>query len=202
MTVIARESQERQLELFDVGHPSTPRQPRESLGRWWFHLRYDHVVLASVASVIGLTIIFACGVERGKHLVRAERLLLQRQETVPALSKASTPKIAAPSQPSAGPAASAKAAPAAPAAKPAPVVPSKTASKSRGRYAIQVVTFSRPVLAKQEMDRLQATGESAFLVMREGRTIVYVGPFVSKVNASEKLPTLKSRYRDCFVRAL
>ena len=52
------------------------------------------------------------------------------------------------------------------------------------------------------MDRLRATGEKAFLVMREGRTMVYVGPFPSKMNASEKVVSLRPRYQDCFVRPL
>ena len=67
---------------------------------------------------------------------------------------------------------------------------------------MQVVTFSRPHLAKQEMERLHARGERAFLVMRDGRTVVYVGPFPSKTNASQKVASLRTLYQDCFVRTL
>lgn len=199
MTLVMRDNSERQLELFDAAQASAPRPQRESLGRWWFHLRYDQLVLCSVASVIGLTVIFAFGVERGKHLARSERLLLPRRDAAPAAAERA-PKAGAPN-PLPAESATAKAKPA-PAASPKPVAPSKAVAPSKGRYAIQIVTFSRPVLAKQTMDRLQAKGERAFLVMRQGRTAVYIGPFTSKGNASEKLATLKSEYQDCFIRAL
>jgi cell division septation protein DedD len=65
-----------------------------------------------------------------------------------------------------------------------------------------VATHTRPQQAKSEMDRLRASGHRAFLVMRDGRTIVYVGPFPSKGNATEQLTTLRSRYQDCFIRTL
>jgi cell division septation protein DedD len=52
------------------------------------------------------------------------------------------------------------------------------------------------------MDRLKARGEPAFLVMREGRTSVYVGPFGSRDNASQKIAGLRTEYQDCFVKTL
>ena len=73
------ENRESQLELFDVQRQSAPRPSREAVGRLLIHLRYDQCVLAGMAGLIGLTMIFACGVERGKQLVRSERVLLARQ---------------------------------------------------------------------------------------------------------------------------
>jgi len=57
-------------------------------------------------------------------------------------------------------------------------------------------------LAKQDLERLKARGEPVFLVMRDGRTSVYVGPFPSKQNASKKLAMLKAQYQGCFVKHL
>ncbi len=37
------------------------------------HLRYDQLILVGVAGVIGVTVVFAFGVERGKQLARAEQ---------------------------------------------------------------------------------------------------------------------------------
>jgi cell division septation protein DedD len=171
-----------------------------------FHLRYDQLVLASMASVIGLTLVFACGVERGKQLVRSERVLLARQHPTLPQSPTTSSAFESPTATPSVPATTETERPKrehipAPAITPKVKRPGKPAS-GKSRYAVQVVTYSRPQLAKQELDRLQARGERAFLVMRDGRTILYVGPFPSKVNASEKVAMLKARYQDCFVRTL
>ena len=209
---MAFESQENQLELFDLRNSSAPKVRRESLGRILLQLRYDQLVLGSMAAILGVTVIFACGVERGKVLVRVERSILVRQP--PAVPAVPQPTVTAelpvppPAVPAAAPSTVAgKRATDKPAQAPGPkvktrVVSAPAAVSGKSRYAVQVVTFTRAGDAKQEMDRLHARGERAFLVMREGRTVVYVGPFPSKSNAAEKVTTLKSRYQDCFVRTL
>lgn len=197
---------ESQLELFELKEQPAPRAHRDTLGRLFLQLRYDQLLLSGMAVVIGVTVVFACGVERGKELVRFERAVLGRQQ-----SASSTGPAVDPMTPAASPAAVPAVAPQAlsvkkeaPALEKAPKAkgtPSKSAS-IKSRYAVQVVTYSRPQLAKQEMDRLRAKGEPVFLVMRDGRTIVYVGPFPSRGNASEKLTMLRPHYQDCFVRPL
>ena len=212
---MAAANPEGQLELFDLASQPIPRVRPEHVGRFLLQLRYDQLVVGSIACVLGLTVVFAGGVERGKQLVRSERAILAReqaadqalpvapttkQETAEKIDNAEkksapppalTPKVKKPtklvSEPSKSNAAQARAT-----VRPA----------GRSRYAVQVVTFSRPQLAKQELDRLQARGERAFLVMQDGRTIVYVGPFPSRDHASQKLTTLKMRYQDCFLRTL
>lgn len=192
MTVVNHEDQ---LELFDLASAPVPRPPREMLGRMLLHLRHDQLVLSGIIGLIGLTVVFACGVERGKQLVRAE--LFAQGSPVVATGTASG---------SARPAM--KTGERAPESVPAvsPPAPKTTQPKKplggRSRYAVQVVTYSRPQLAKLELDRLKASGEAAFLVIRDGRTRVYVGPFPSRSNADKKLAQLKTRYQDCFVRAL
>ena len=212
-------SPENQLELFDLSQPTAPRPRSTPLGRMVIHLRHDQAMLCAMAGLIGCTIVFAGGVERGKRLVRAERMLLSRQEPAPAPSApSSAPTASAPSD--AGETAAAKpkapAAPAqaptkikvktryveAPAGQPADAVPAAPSGSGSGRYAVQVVSYKRVPLAQQELRRLQGTGERAFLIMRNGLTMVYVGPFPSKQNAREKSASLKDRYQDCFVRTL
>ena len=207
------ESQENQLELFDLRNQSAPKVRREALGRILLQLRYDQMVLVSMAVVLGVTVIFACGVERGKVLVRSERSMLVRQQPAAPTPQPSEP-AARPAAPQPAPVAlpstaAVKKANERPAQAPGPKVKTPTrvvgapaSGSERSRYAVQVVTFTQARAAKQEMDRLHAKGERAFLVMRDGRTIVYVGPFPSKSNAADKVTTLKSRYQDCFVRTL
>ena len=196
-------SRESQLELFDVKQPSAPRAPhRELLGQLRLQLRYDQLVVGGIASLIAVTIIFACGVERGKQLARAEHSTTAHQESVSAQpsitrgpSAISEPAPAAPASEAGGP--RAPVAPLAPKVKPPSQPPA-----GRSRYAVQLATYSRPQLAKQELERLKARGEPAFLVMRGGWTSVYVGPFPSKQHAGKKLARLKAQYQDCFVKNL
>jgi cell division septation protein DedD len=215
---MAPDLRENQLELFDLGRQQPARMSRESLGRVFLQFRHDQLVLGSIAGLLGLTVVFACGVERGKQLVRSERVLIARQqqalERVPAEPKreASAPVIqAAPAVPAVITAPAPVKAPATPAAPAAPAKKEKTkvadaakpkAKTGSSRYAVQVVTYTQPQLARQEMERLRAKGEPVFLLMRDGRTIVYVGPFPSKTNASERLGRLRARYQDCFIKSL
>ena len=210
---MAFDSQENQLELFDVAHQSAPRPHRETLGRFLLQVRYDQAVLATMAGLLGLTVIFACGVERGKQLLRAERVRLAREQSAATASPAPAAKptqdaaaepVAEPQRkdrPAVAPTTGQKIRTAIRVASAEPTAPSADAKSSK-RYAIQVSTFTRAQSAKQEMERLRATGERAFLMIREGRTVVFVGPFPSKSHAAEKLAALRARYQDCFVKTL
>ena len=194
-----------QLELFEIGaSQARPRQP--SIGLWCLQLRHDQAMIAAIAGLIGLTVVFALGVERGKELVRGERALWQRAE-VGTPGAASPAAVVAPAKAAASVALPVKAAPEesqakqSPAAAPRPVAPKETVA-SRTRYAVQAATYSRMPIAQREMQRLHQTGERAFLVQREGRTVLYVGPFPSEILAREKLPQLRDRYGDCFIKSL
>ena len=209
-----------QLELFELTRQSAPRPHREVLGRFLLQLRYDQLLLAAMAGIIGLTVVFATGVERGKQLARAERAMLARQQPLPADHPAPAPAVAAAErdersvpQASAGAPAPVMsppflAAPAAPGATTTSPLPAQKkepvkAKAGKSRYAVQVVTYSRPQLAKRAMDRLRAKGERAFLVIRDGgRTVVYIGPFPSRDHAVEKVSALKTQFHDCFVKTL
>lgn len=211
---MAAPDRENQLELFDVTRQAPPRPHRETAGRFLFHLRHDQLMLTAMAGVIGVTVIFACGVERGKQLVRSEHVLLTRRQPAGAdrplerTGDTVTKSPAGAAEPGAetpkGPPAPAPAAPPKikEATKLASAADAKRGPAGTSRYAIQVVTYSRVQPARQELDRLRAQGDRGFLVMSDGHTRVYVGPFPSKANAAEELTRLKTRYRDCFVRAL
>jgi len=212
----------RQLELFDLSGQPVARVRHEALGRLVFQLRYDQLVLTCMGLLIGLTIVFACGVERGKRLARlqieASPFAHQSIAAPPIPATRITDEASSQRPERSAPAAatpSESPRPSSPATAPQPKPKSRIAAaptaresaapqtkKDKGRCAIQVVTYTRAQSAKRELDRLIARGERAFLVMRQGRTVVYVGPFPSQTQASEKLLTLKTRYQDCFVKIL
>jgi septal ring-binding cell division protein DamX len=156
-------------------------------------------------------------VERGKQLARSERSLLVRQQPAaetptrqteiekrPAPAKVDRPQAPAPAKlpgkASTRVASSEPAATALTTAQPKKAPEAKSSGTSR--YAVQLATYSQPRLAKRELERLQAKGERAFLVMRNSHIVVYAGPFPSKDNAKEKVTSLKGRYQDCFVKTL
>jgi len=199
------DSQERQLELFPVASRQKSERPhRELLGRLVMQLRYDQCVLAGIAVLIGATVVFAFGVERGKRLARTGPTQLARQQMAPS----GTPDGIVDSSTRERPPSAARTPEAeprdasSPAVTPSRTVPAKSAGTKK-RYAVQVITFSRVRLAKQELERLKAKGESAFLVAHaDGRTTVCVGPFLSKAPAAKKVAMLRDRYQDCFIKTL
>ena len=196
-----------QLEFFDVaGQTATLSRPA-SIGRIMLSLRYDHLVVAGIAAMIGSAVLFALGVERGKQLARVERAApLIPQHTF--VQSQPVGPVAVPQASAQIPGAGKRAGDAENAMSPATpeqrqrAKPEKERAPDRTRYAVQVVTYTRMQLARKEMDLLEARGERAFLVTNDGRTKVYVGPFGNRANASEKLVTLRGTYRDCFIRSL
>lgn len=189
--------QDGQLELFDLARAAAPRPLVPRIFR--AQVRYDQLMIGGIGALIGLAIVFALGVERGKQLVRAERSLVARAPA-PSPERAGSAVAAKTSVPTPAPA-TADMAPAPAATQPAQPAP-KPRLADGPRYAVQIVTYTQAPLAQRELSRLQEGGERAFLLKRDGRTIVYVGPFDSKTVAQDKLPSLKERYKDCFVKSL
>lgn len=200
-----------QLELFEIPRQAPDR--RHVLIPENLHLRPDHAVLLVIVGLLGVSVVFAAGVERGKRLARAERLLSPQasipRATASIATKSGEAKAGALSSSSKNVVEDAAEQPGAPARNAAPsqepVEPPgmrDTVARGRPRFAIQVMSYSQPKLAQQELQRLQQRGEQAFVVNTQGRMAVLVGPFPTKDRASVRLASLKRRYHDCFVRML
>jgi hypothetical protein len=191
-----------QLELFDVPRQRAPDRSRMT-GIGQVQLRYDHAMLCGIIALIGVAVVFGLGVERGKLLVRSERMLVGPQfGSMPAPAAA----MAIKAERSAGRGGRPAAVPHAPAAAPTLRVVPKPPVKSvaaNSTYAIQVVAYSKLKLARQELSQLLGKGERAFLIdHNDGRMVLCIGPFPSREHASVKLSRVKQRYRDCFIRSL
>ena len=186
-----------QAELIELASHAPVRRSAASIGT--LQMRHDHAVLVGIAGLLSCSVVFAVGVERGKQLARAEQPVLPPAVAAPALAKAEparTLPAVAPSTTASG----AKATAQTPATS-ARSVQVKTAGRS-SKFAIQVVAFRQSQLAQRELQRLHRQGETAFLVTRQERLVLYVGPFSSKARAAVKLASLRRRYQDCFIRAL
>lgn len=194
-----------QLELFELAQVKLQPQPhRQKVGRVVIQLRHDQFLVAVIAMLMTSTVVFAFGVARGKQFVRSERLILARnprvEEQHPVVQQGNSTTNRSEVKSQVLPAEKSESTISTPLPKrstePLPV------DDNKGRYAVQVVTYSKPQLASRELQRLQTLGEDAFLVTRSGRTVLYVGPFPSKANARQKQTELKTRYQDCFVKTL
>ena len=200
-----------QLELFNVPHQTPIRRNITAIGN--LQLRHDHVVLLLIAVLIGCSVVFAMGVERGKSVAQAAGLFLSPQGVaakavqVPQQTTVKRAETSADQQASAkAPPAKSSPVPVGPRAVPdkrvAPSAPVKVAADERSRFAIQVVSYRQPRLAQRELQRLQQRGEQAFLIMKQDKVVVFVGPFPTKSHASSKLVRLRQQYQDCFLRSL
>ena len=186
-----------QLYLFKV--PAERAAQPEPLRIGALSLRPDHVLLSLMFGLIGLSVIFALGVERGRQVAQVgPPLLAPREPEVKAKASTSSVEAEAPSirrETAPSPVVAPK--------PQAPKTPVKVAAAGgSSQFAIQVVTYSQPTLAQQELQRLHQRGERAFLMKRPGRTVLYVGPFPSKAHAATKLTSLRHQYQDCFVKGL
>jgi len=194
-----------QLELFGTTLPQAAiRRRNPVLGN--LRLRDDHVILLTIAGLLAVTVVFAMGVERGKQVARAERPLLApatpATQMTPEKSTTQADKTVE-SERSLQPPASVPASPTSPPTpRSIPRKAEKTTVAATPGFAIQVVSYRKPDLARREMQRLQQRGEPAFLVMKQGFTVLCVGPFPSRENARTKLSHLKKQYGDCFIRSL
>lgn len=197
---------DRQLELFDApGQPSRRRGAALPFANFTVHA--DHLVLLVIAGLICTSVVFALGVERGKRLALSDTSSSDLRAAVTG-SPASRPleiktKTAGSSPPATTvPPQTAPVPMKTPAPKKTLKTPVRVVSDAPGSFAIQVVSYRNPALAQQELQRLRQQGEQAFLVRRTDRTLLCVGPFLTKARAGEKLASLRQRYQDCFVRSL
>lgn len=187
MSMPESEAPREQVELFDLP-PSPPLRRRDEPLRL-MRLRQDHAVLLLMVGLVGCSVVFAWGMERGKRVARRERPLLAAPTATRQASVATREAGSPPTREAQTATAVAEA--------PADVKPTATSA-----FVVQVVTYRRHELADQELQRLQRQGEPAFIRKKQDKTVLYVGPFSTKEHASAKLTSLRKRYRDCFIRSL
>lgn len=202
-----------QLEWFDL--PPQAAAATRNRQAWRvvepLRVRADHAMLGLILTLVAGSVVFAVGIERGKHVARAERWAESPQHAATSMEPAVPASKMAPAveRKSLPPAPSnvSKPSPSTPAPKAVPGMrkPAKSvasADATDSKFAIQVVSYSQPQLAQRELQRLQQRGEHAFLVVIKDRTVLMVGPYGSRDRATAKLSSLKQQYQDCFVRTL
>ena len=159
-----------------------------------FSVSCDTLIVIIIALLMVNLSSFAIGIEKGKFLAKIENKSIIDKKQIKLLAKPSKEVIQNP-EVSKKPEEVIKIK--APEAKIAQV--KEAAQKG---YIIQLVTYSSNSNADREAEKLRSQGYSSY-VRRSGEYfIVYSGMYKSKTSAIKKLPGLKKRYKDCFVRFL
>jgi septal ring-binding cell division protein DamX len=78
----------------------------------------------------------------------------------------------------------------------------KAKNTSTKKYVIQVATYKNENIAKREKKLLEKKGLPTIISQKGNYVVIYVGEYPTRKEAESKLKSLRSRYRDCFVRRL
>ncbi len=195
-----------QPELFESWNPELEKRSRSLLApntTITMRLGYEHLTLIAVAVAMGILASFAFGFDRGQRIIR------QVTHPAPALSQQpSEPKNTSTAKSADYAAQQAiTSQPAGTAAK--TVVAQKRPTKAAAvtvtanRYAIQVASYRKHGDASAEATKLKRAGYSVVTTATKGQfTVVLVGAYPSRTEASNQLPLFRKRYRDCFIKEL
>jgi len=69
-------------------------------------------------------------------------------------------------------------------------------------YTIQVVTYRSEDRALKEVSQLQAKGYQPKMITKNGYSVVCVGQYANRGEADKDLRSLRSRYKDCYLRKI
>ncbi|MCK4994237.1 MAG: SPOR domain-containing protein [Candidatus Omnitrophica bacterium] len=160
-----------------------------------FTVSCDTLIVIIIALLMVNLSTFAIGIEKGKSLTNADskKIVNKKQKQLLAIEKPEVPQqvIATIKEPQYA----------------AKIIAPKAAESQeintdKKGYIIQIVTYSSNSNADKEAQKLKDQGYRSNVRKSGEYFIVYSGTYESKTSAIEKLPGLKKRYKDCFVRFL
>lgn len=180
------EKRQVQKELFDEFTPSQKRrQPRNAFNpkpKKVFTLFFEHLVLVSIGVIMIAVVAFSLGVEKGKRIAKKEGYDIS--VSVNGVNeKASSKEVE-----------HVEAAPVEVIEKPQVQLPE--------RYTIQVASFVKKEIADKEASLLKAQGFDGFVLEKGKYSILCIGRFASRDNASKEQKLLRKKYSDCLIRKI
>lgn len=89
-----------------------------------------------------------------------------------------------------------------PVAAPAPQPIAADPETLKNAYTIQVASFKKEQRAQEEATILRGKGLEIFVLSKGSHSIVCVGKYSQKAQATAALAKLRKRYKDCIVRSL
>lgn len=173
-------------------------------------LSVENTIVLCIVFVMAVVLFFSFGVERGKQIVKSA--LAEPPATITVVSTPEEPsgKVAERSLAPAGSAKAQKNTAPAQASGPqqqmqTPAATNATPSLKKGEkgtFTIQVASFKEKGKAQMEAKRLKSNGYEIFVLPKGKHSIVCIGKFAIKDEATEFSNKLKSKYNDCLVRRL
>lgn len=163
-------------------------------------LSVENTIVLCIIFVMAVVLFFSFGVERGKQIVKGALAEPPATVTVVSAPEETPAKVAERShlapvgvvpQPN-----QQKQTPAATNAAPS------LEKREKGTFTIQVASFKEKGKAQMEAKRLKSKGYEIFVLPKGKHSIVCVGKFAIKDEATEFLNKLKNKYSDCLVRRL
>ena len=149
-------------------------------------LSLESFIFFSIGIILACVIAFSFGVEKGKNIAFSKTKRPVRIATKETPLKQEVVSKSVPVQ-KAQEIAAAKQAPGA----------------SNGQsYVIQTITYLKPELAQKETDTLRSQGYQSYMSQSGKYYVVYVGFYLSEVEAKGKLKDLKQTYKDSFIKKI
>ncbi|MFH1856965.1 MAG: SPOR domain-containing protein [Candidatus Omnitrophota bacterium] len=151
---------------------------------------YEKMILAVIAFVLVLTLVFSLGVERGRN--SKQPLLVQQKEIFEETESVAEPPVKEVNN-----------------VVHLPAVEKEASQKSRETkkndakktfYTVQVVAYKNASKAKEEKKNIEKSGVKSFIIKGENYFLVCAGDFNEIDSAKKQVMMLKKTYRDCFVK--
>ncbi len=172
-------------------------------------LSVENIIVLCIIFVMAVVLFFSFGVERGKQIVKGALAEPPATVTVLPAPESSSGKVVQRSPAPLGNAKIQKGASSLPAAgsqqQQTPAITNNVPSlenKGKGTFTIQVASFKEKEKAQMEAKRLKSKGYEIFVFPKGKHSIVCVGKFAIKDEATEFSNKLKNTYNDCLVRRL
>lgn len=164
-------------------------------------LSIENIIVLCIVFVMAVVLFFSFGVERGKQIVKGALSEPPATVTVVSTPEETSRKIAERSLPvkTAG---SEQRQKLQKQQKEAPVSAPSLEKEGKGTFTIQVASFKEKEKARMEAKRLKSKGYEIFVFPKGKHSIVCIGKFAIKDEATEFSNKLKSTYNDCLVRRL
>ncbi len=161
-------------------------------------LSVEDIIVLCIIFVMAVVLFFSFGVERGKQIVKGALVEPPATVAIVAAPEETPNKVAERSAP-------VLQTDGAKQQKQAPAATNNASSlekKEKGTFTIQVASFKEKEKAQMEAKRLKGKGYEIFVLPKGKHSIVCIGKFALKDEATEFSNKLKNKYNDCLVRRL
>ena len=173
---------EYQKELFDRFKEKKPKLKRftekiPKRNQLYVRAPLENIVIVAIVFILALVVAFALGIESGKSkATQSEKRKTQSEELSSAGETEQYVRTIAQSP--------------------------KEATKTRGPYTLQLISYKEKPLAEKEKNNLLMKRKDAFIIPSGSWFQVCVGSYANKEEAREDMRNFSGRYKGCFIKKI